>query len=403
MIVRAYLDWSLNATAAERAEAAGVLADLYLSGELDAAARYDAEAALLLALDDASPLVRRALALKLGATVHAPLALVATLSHDVPEIASIIIANSPLLADAALVDLLALGDTTIQLAVASRLALSAPVAAALCEVGTFEAVAALLENVGAAIPIFAIRRLIARFQFDGGMRELLLARDLPADIRVSLVQGAATQLARFVEDCGWLSPSRAARLAQDCTESGTVVVAAESGDGETDDLVQALRDAGALTPQLLLRSLLSGETPFLAAALGALAGVAPAKASSLVHGRSESGFRALYRKAGLPQRLGPAFEAAISAWHEGGRPVAPGALSRRMVERVLTSVAALEDQELDRLMALLIRYQAEAAREEARATIAEMLAAPAASVEHTPPDLESRLQDALLLEFKAAA
>ncbi len=263
---------------------------------------------------------------------------------------------------------------------------------------------ALLDNPGAAVPVFALRRLIARFNDDGALRELLLARaDLPADLRIGLIQGAAAQLARFVADCGWLSPSRAARLEQDCNESGMVAVAAASGDDELDSLVQALREASALTPQLLLRSLLSGDTPFLTAALAALAQVAPAKASGLVHGRSEAGFRALYRKAGLPPRLAPAFEAAIAAWHECGRPAASGSLSRSMVERVLTSVAALEDSELDRLMALLIRYQAEAARDEARQAIAAILSEPQHVVEVAPPDLEDRLQGALQLEFRNAA
>jgi uncharacterized protein (DUF2336 family) len=404
MIVRAYLEWSLNASAAERAEAAGMLAQLFLEGQLAEDAKRDAEAALLLALDDPSPLVRRMLAEKLGGSDRAPRALIATLSQDVSDIAGLVIANSPLLADAALVDLLALGDSTTQCAVASRLLLSAPVAAALCEVGVIEAVRLLIDNPGASIPVFALRRLIARFQSDGGLREALLARgDLPADLRMAMVQGATQQLARFVEDCGWLSPTRAQRLAQDCAESGLVVVAAASGDDELECFVRALRDSGALTPQLLLRSLLSGDTPFLAAALAALAGVAMAKASSLVHGRSESGFRALYRKAGLPHRLAPAFEAAIAAWHDCGRPLASGALSRSMVERVLTSVAALEDRELDRLMALLIRYQAEAAREEARLAIAEMMSEASQTIEVAPPDLEHRLQDALQLELRTAA
>ncbi len=72
MIVRAYLDWSLNASAAERAEAAGMLAEMFLENDMADGARRDAEAALLLALDDPSPLVRRMLAEKLGASDRAP-------------------------------------------------------------------------------------------------------------------------------------------------------------------------------------------------------------------------------------------------------------------------------------------------------------------------------------------
>jgi uncharacterized protein (DUF2336 family) len=406
MMVRAYLEWSATATAAERAEAVGILADVYLGGELDASTRRDAEAALLLALDDPAPVVRRALAVKLAASDHAPRALVAALSQDVPEIAAIVAAHSPLLPDAALVDLLALGGDAVQVAVAGRASLSLPVAAAMAEVGCVAAVEALIANPHAAVSIAALRRIVDRFPEDAPLRELLLARtDLPADIRLALVRAAAVQLSRFAGACGWLSEPRAARLAQECAESGAVTLAAEAAEDELPALARSLAQAGALTPQLLLRSLLSGDAALLTVALAQLAGVTTAKAAGLVQARGGSGFLALYRKAGLPLRLAPAFEAALAAWREGAVAEArPGALSRAMVERVLTSVAALDERENDRLMALLLRYQAEAAREEARAAVKEMLAEPAApAIELEPPDLEMRLREALVLEFKEAA
>jgi hypothetical protein len=81
----------------------------------------------------------------------------------------------------------------------------------------------------------------------------------------------------------------------------------------------------------------------------------------------------------------------------------PGKLSRQMIERVLTSVATLEDAEMDKLMALLLRYQAEAAREEARHAIAAIIAETAPPVALEMDDLEQRLQEALQLEFREAA
>lgn len=55
--------------------------------------------------------------------------------------------------------------------------------------------------------------------------------------------------------------------------------------------------------------------------------------------------------------------------HEVGAPRDAGAsarLSRQMIERVLTSCAQIKDGELDKVMALLRRFDSEAAREEAR-------------------------------------
>lgn len=405
MMVRSYLAWSQNASAAERAEAVGMLADVYLNGDLSAQERTDAEAALLLALDDPAASVRRALAQMLGGSEKAPRPMISALARDLPEIAAIIVANSPLLADAVLVDLVACGDDMVQIAVAQRPQVSPSLAAALAEVGGVDACIALLGNGRAEVPLFSLHRLIDRFPDSGSLREALLERDdLPADVRLILVSRATEHLTAFVRDCGWLSVGRANRLSQDCAEGSSVSVIADAADDEMMSLVSRLRAIGRLTPQLLLRSLLSGETRLLTAALADLAAVPHAKAAGFVHQRSGMGFRALYRKAGMPQRLEPAFDAALSAFHEGESANSePGRLSRRMIERVLTSLAALEQPELDSLMALLIRLQSDAAREEARVAMARLMHKPGPVVELEADEFELRLQAALVVELNQAA
>jgi uncharacterized protein (DUF2336 family) len=405
MMVRSYLEWSLTASAQERAEAVGILADVYLGGELSPSERRDAEAALTLALDDPAPAIRRVLAQKLGASDRTPRPIVAVLIEDLPDIASVVIANSPLITDAALVDLLAPGDLITQIAVAQRQHVSSGVCAAIAEVALVEANVALIQNDGAEMSLSSLSRLLERFPEHSVLREVLLERgDLPVDIRMVLANGVAEQLTGFVKDCGWLSEIRATRLALECTENSAITVATEAEADDMIGLVRGLRSSGKLTPQLLLRSLLSGETRLLTASLAELSGVPHDKASGFVHARGGMGFRALYRKAGMPQRLEPAFEAALSAWHEFGMAQAvPGRLSRQMVERVLTSVATLDDQELDKLMVLLLRYQAESAREEARHAVAAIIAETAPPVALEQDDLEQRLQEALQLEFREAA
>jgi uncharacterized protein (DUF2336 family) len=405
MMVRSYLEWSLTASAQERAEAVGILADVYLDGELSPTERREAEAALTLALDDPAPAIRRVLAQKFGASERTPRPIVAALMEDLPDIASVVIANSPVVSDAALVSILALGDPMTQIAIAQRQQVSPGVCAAVAEVASVEANVALIQNDGAEMSLPSLNRLLERFPDHSVLREVLLERgDLPVDIRMALIKGVAEQLTGFAKECGWLSDIRASRLSQDCTESSAIAVAIEAGTDDMINLVRSLRSSGRLTPQLLLRSLLSGETRLLTASLADLSGVPHDKASGFIHVRVGMGFRALYRKAGMPQRLEPAFEAALSAWHEFGMAQAePGRLSRQMVERVLTSVATLDDQELDTLMALLLRYQAEAAREEARHAVAAIIAETALPVALETDDLEHRLQEALQLEFREAA
>ena len=104
-------------------------------------------------------------------------------------------------------------------------------------------------------------------------------------------------------------------------------------------------------------------------ALAELSGVPIDRVTNFIHDRSISGFRALYRKAGLPDSAYPAFREAISAMREGvlfGGQGGAARLNRGLVERVLEACAAEHDPDLAALVALLRRFAVEAAREEAR-------------------------------------
>jgi uncharacterized protein (DUF2336 family) len=406
MMIRSYLHWSQNASTQDRAEAVGILADVYLNGQLSPEDRQDALAALTLALDDPAAAVRMTLAKTLGGSEFTPRHIVSSLAHDQPDIAYIVLGNSPVLSDAELVDCLALGSERAQIAIAQRPYLSVAVTAAIAEVGAVTAVVAMIENDGAEVAIFSLKRMLQRFGDQGALREVLLARgDLPLEVHMILVAAAADQLSGFALQQGWLNEKRATRLAQETKEIGAIAVLSDAPRDDIADVAIKLREAGQMTPQLLLRSLLSGETRLLTAALADLAGVSAEKASGFVHARGGMGFKALYRKAGLPAGLEPAFEAALSAWHEFGTALGHDGLrlSRRMVERVLTSIAVIDEPEMDKLMALLLRYQAEAAREEARLAVAELMAAAPPVVTLHSDDLGGRLEHALEIEFKAAA
>jgi uncharacterized protein (DUF2336 family) len=138
MIVRHFLDWVRTAPAGKRAEATAALARAYLYSDLSPDDAAAAEGAMLMLLDDPSPLVRRSLADALAASPSAPPAVVLALAADQPQIAAPVLALSPLLVDADLVDAVATGDGDVQAAIASRAGLPSPVAAAIAEVGTAE-------------------------------------------------------------------------------------------------------------------------------------------------------------------------------------------------------------------------------------------------------------------------
>jgi len=170
MIIRQFIEWVRSASAQERAEATAALARAYLYSELSPDDRAAAEGAMLLLLDDSWPLVRRALADVLGASPAAPAAVVYALAGDLPEIAAPVLALSPLLVDADLIDAVATGGSMAQSAIASRAALPRSVAAAIAEVGAAEACLVLLNNGDADIAPFSLDRIVERYGHLGQIR-----------------------------------------------------------------------------------------------------------------------------------------------------------------------------------------------------------------------------------------
>ncbi|HXY58489.1 MAG TPA: DUF2336 domain-containing protein [Methylocystis sp.] len=384
MIVRNFLQWARTAPAAHRAEGAGALARAYLYSDLDERSRRDAEIALMSLLDDPSPLVRRALADNLASAVDAPRSLVLALAADQSDIAAPVLSRSPLLSEAELIDCAAIGDAFAQSAIALRARVPLAVAAALAEVGAREAAISLTVNPGAELAEFSMRRMIERFGDDGELREALLARPyLPGAVRSELVRAAAASLTSFVIGCAWLSPERAERLSREACDKAHVIIgvgaAARDGRNALRDFARHLRESGQLTASLVLRALLCGRDDLFEAALAELSGLRLERVAGHVRDFRGAGFAALYAKSGLPAKLLPAFRAALEAqraFGDRGVEAHEARLSLAMIRRVLSACEAFNRGELDRLLALLRRFEVEASLEEARAE-APLLALPA--------------------------
>jgi uncharacterized protein (DUF2336 family) len=370
MIVRHFLCWLRTAPAGERAEATSALARAYLYSDLSPDDRAAAEGAMIMLLDDSSPLVRRALAEALATSEHAPASVVFALASEQPEIATLILEHSPLLLDADLVDAVAMQGGAGQEAVARRGFVPRSVAAAIAEIGSAEACLVLIENEGADIAPFSIDRMVARFGHLGAIREALLARhDLPVTTRQALVVKLSAMLADFVTARDWLPQDRAMRIAKEACDKTTVSMAAATHEDDLRPLVRHLRASGQLTAGLILRALLSGNLALFEEALSDLSELPLSRVCQLIHDRGGAGFRAVYEKAGLPASTYPAFREAVATFQEDGflgDPTGATRLKRRMVERVLTRCESVAPNELEPLLTLLRRFATEAVREEAR-------------------------------------
>jgi uncharacterized protein (DUF2336 family) len=378
MIVRHFLDWVRTAPAGKRAEATAALARAYLYSDLSPDDAAAAEGAMLMLLDDPSPLVRRSLADALAASPSAPPAVVLALAADQPQIAAPVLALSPLLVDADLVDAVATGDGDVQVAIASRAGLPSPVAAAIAEVGTAESCLVLAENAEAEIAAFSVDRMLERFGHLAAIREALLAReDIAPATRLTLVAKVSETLVDFVAARQWLDVDHAQRIAREACEKATVTLAAETPSTQLRPLIRHLRLSGQLTAGLILRALLSGNVVLFEEALAELTDMPVERVSNLVHDSGNAGLRALFDQAQLPPSTYPAFKEAIEAMREGGLIIEPGGaarLKRRTIERVLTRCENEDIGDLAPLLTLLRRFATEAAREEARLFCDELVA-----------------------------
>jgi uncharacterized protein (DUF2336 family) len=402
MIVRRFLLWARTASPGDRADAVSALARSYLYSDLSEQDAWEAETALTAMLDDASPLVRRALAEAVANAPEAPRHLIIGLANDQADIAALVLARSPLLSDADLVDCAALGDAYSQTAIALRIRVSRPVSAALAEIAAASALVELLGNPGADIPRTSFARMLERFEEVPELREAMLARrDLPIAIRQSIAVAVAKTLRLFVVERGWMNAERCDRVVREASEKTTVALSCETDQDSVRGLIAHLRDTGQLTPALILRAVLSRGLSFAEAAFAELTGLPAQRVAGLLQDRRGQGLGALYRKSGLPAGLQPAFEAALSALHEpqnDGR-AAGLHLSRRMIERVLSACSQLPPEEAGKLMALLRRYESEAAREEAREIAAALVddAALDAALQHVEDEIAHAIRMRSLL------
>jgi uncharacterized protein (DUF2336 family) len=359
-IVRRFLSWAQSAGAEARAEGASALARAYLYSDLAAAVRAEAVLAMTSLLNDPSVLVRRALAEALCHSSESPRALILALAADEPEVAAAVLRRSPVLTEADLVDCAASGEVVAQTALARRPQLPIRATAALVESGQLDAVLALIGNATVDLPAESLSRILARFSDDAGVREALLERPaLPQSLRARIAVSAAKDLA--AEASRWMPRERAERIAGEARDQAICSIFSSCRGDERTELMRAMRAARALTPALLLRSLLGGEQDLF---VEALAGLPLPRVAAFILEPQGEGFAALAHRAGLRSGILPAFRVALAAIKTHVGEAGEG-LKLSLVQRVIDECERRDNPSLSKVLALLWRFAAEAARGEA--------------------------------------
>lgn len=325
MVVSHFLKWLNTAKVSERAAAAAALARAYVGSELPFEDRCAAEAALTLLLDDPSSRVRAALAEAIAMSPFAPPQVVAALASDQPEVAALVIARSPLLSDADLIDRVASGQRATQVLIASRPDVSMALAAAVAEIGDADACAALLGNGGAAIAGMSFRRIAERFGDRPKMREALVADDrLPSDCRHMLLVKLGETLRGAPLVMALMGAARAEKVTKDACVKASITLVENTKAEEHAALAAHLRMRGDLTASFLVRAVAHGKVDFFGSVLVSLTGQGEERVRALLASGHDSALGALFRKAGLAQAVHVILMRALKVWREvaNGRRVA---------------------------------------------------------------------------------
>jgi uncharacterized protein (DUF2336 family) len=304
---------------------------------------------------DAEVRVREALSRNLKSSHDLPHDVALLLARDVESVALPVLEFSTVLTDEDLVDIVRRSNGSKQVAVARRKTVSAIVVDALIESKNGEAVATLVGNEGADLSEAALQRVIDSYGGEQAVQgSLVQRRDLPITVAERLVALVSESLREYLVTHHELPAAVATDLVLESRERATVSLLPPGAQSEdVEQLVHQLRVNGRLTPSLMLRSLCMGDMQLFEASLAALARTSTDNARILIHDGGNLGLKSLYMRAGLPERLYPAFRVAVDVWAETEFDGLDRDRERhvcRMIERILTQFEDVGQENLEYLL-----------------------------------------------------
>lgn len=303
---------------------------------------------------DVEERVRAALSHSLRHASLLPRDLALRLAEDVETVALPILADSLMLSDDDLVDIVRGGTLTRQVAIAGRANLTESVSEALVIHAGEPAVVVLMTNQSARISEASLLRAAERFSGSERVKQAMVLRDtLPVTVAERLATLVSRELQEHLIRAHALPPDIAADLVLKSREHAVIRLSAGAADDTLWRMVTQMHHNARLTPTLLLRALCTGDIAFFEATMAVLGDVPLENAQLLIHDRGHKGLAALYHKAGLPDAMLPAVQAAVDVVAETGFDGNQRDLERfraRVISRVLTCMAGVDGADADYLL-----------------------------------------------------
>ncbi len=323
---------------------------------LDTAALTEAE--LSLARDivrilarDVETTVRAALSNGLRHARDLPHDVALKLAQDIDDVALPMLANSLVLTDEDLAEIVRQGSADKQNTIAGRADLTEAVSDALIAHAAEPAVVRLMANGSAAIAEESLDRAATRFAASDAVKQAMVLRPtLPASIADRLVTMVSGEWQAQLVRRHALPPAAAADIVLASREQAILHLSAGATDAALSTMIGQMHRNGRLTPTLILRALCTGDIAFFEAAMAVRGDVPLANAQLLIHDPSRQGLAALYRKADLPESLLGAVRAAVDETGFDGNPRDLERFRARVIARVLTTAETLDSEDADYLI-----------------------------------------------------
>lgn len=325
-----------------RAETAEKIASQFEAGELSEKERGLAYEIFKVMVQDVEERVRSALSNNLKNAPNLPRDLAVTMAKDVSDsVALPIIQFSEALDDTDLIEIIRTQSVDRQVAVASRSNVSEGVADTLVDEGDRKAVVALVSNKETTLSEKTLDKVVGTYGDDIEVQDPLVHRPkLPVTIAEKLVAHVSDNLREYLVTHHELPEQAATDIILQVRERTTIgLVSNGAEEQDVEKLVAQIHKNGRLTPSIILRALCVGDMSFFEASLAVMSKVPLNNARVLIHDEGELGFKSLFKKAGMPDALFPAFRTALDTalGAEAERSDADiETQMRRMLERVLT-------------------------------------------------------------------
>jgi uncharacterized protein (DUF2336 family) len=284
--------------------------------------------------------VRASLSKGLRHAANLPHDIARKLADDIDTVALPLLAESVVLTDDDLVDLVRRSSARKQETIAGRPNLTESVSDALINHAAEPAVAVLMANNTARIADDGFNRAVTRFAGSERVKKaMVLRQNLPATVAERLVTLVSNELQEHLLRRHALPSAVASDIVLRCREHAILRLSAGSSEDDLRQLVAQMQNAGRLTPTLVFRALASGDIAFFEAAMAEKCDIPVRNAQLLIHEPSGRGLEALYRKADMPPALFGAIQVAVHVVDETGFDGNPRDLERfraRVISRVLT-------------------------------------------------------------------